>query len=129
MNEKMLSTNLSFDYTRLRELPNFVLNIGRNFEGWLVGGGAFWFVLGEGFPKDFDIIVPLHRWMEVARTIPYKTESNTFGGFKVRDRDTQGNLIGVDIWAEDLGHFLMSKTKQSQFCVQIQQQIIVTTIQ
>lgn len=98
------ATNMipKYIYARSRHLPSFVRTLCWNHEGWVVGGGAKYLIGLTRDYKDWDIIIPSHKWMDVPPIIPHKTESNTFGGYKVNIEK-----CSVDVWCEDLGHFIM----------------------
>lgn len=113
---------MRFDYTRLRDMPVIVRALAFNHEAWVVGGAAEYLVGAIDELRDWDVIVPIRNWTDAQHLIPYQTPSNTFGGHKI---DVNG--IDVDVWAEDLDHFLMTATKGIKIAVQPRKQLIVST--
>lgn len=65
---------------------------------WIVGSAADPF---NHKPRDWDLMVPFHRWNEVAPMIPKDAIPNTFGGWKFTVDDVE-----IDIWPEDLSDWL-----------------------
>lgn len=103
-----------------KELPGIVKSILLNTSGFLVGGSIQELV--EGIEsKDYDILVPdREQYMSIIRIlnpISDKIELNTFGGLKFSFvyEDTKNididRIIVVDIWCEELSHFLSVTTK------------------
>lgn len=96
---------------RIRDLPLLVRVLSFIFNGYVVGGGAK-YLAGDtdSLPKDWDVVVPPEHWSEVCKIVPWKTVTNTFGGFKIDD---------VDFWSEDLGHYFRTITKDKQGAVAV----------
>ena len=113
---------MKFDYAKIREFPPLVRAFTFNHEAWLVGGAAKWIVGLQPDLRDWDIIVPVRNWTDAQHLIPYQTMSNTFGGFKI---EVEGQP-DIDVWAEDLDHFLATCTKgDNVIAVQPRKQLIV----
>ncbi len=80
-----------FDYDRIKSMPAKVRVFTHAFDGWIVGSSAR-FMCGEiDQCSDWDVIVPVNMWGRACRTIPHKSETNSFGGVKLRDDD--GSVI------------------------------------
>ena len=89
--------DLSIVYERIREVPQVVRSATYIHYGWVVGGAANYMCGLTDFIRDWDVIVPPHEWSKFAKTLPYKSMTNTFGGIKLIDS------IEIDLWPEDLG--------------------------
>ena len=89
-----------------RDLPEVVQSILITSEGWLVGNSVENLIKGEKV-NDFDIIVPSRELFQVVvKQLHCKNNFfglNSYGGIKVILQD-----IYIDIWCEELSHFLMS---------------------
>lgn len=83
-------------------LPETIKNILLISEGWLVGSAVKHIIYGE-VPKDYDILIPSRELYQIVCTTlrDYEYKINTFGGLKFKI-----NGLEVDIWVEELGHFI-----------------------
>lgn len=90
------------------ELDNKIKSILLSTNGWLVGGSIEQ-VCNDEVVSDYDIIVPnrdLYRKMIVSLCSLFHHTINNYGGFKfVVDG------IDVDIWCEELSHFIDTANK------------------
>ena len=90
-----------------RLLPPAIQSILLTSEGWLVGGAVDTILKGE-VPEDFDIIVPdINKYnLTIKQIHSYDPviEINSYGGLKI----TADDGATLDIWPEELGHFLIS---------------------
>lgn len=97
-----------------KELPLTIKNLLLNSSGFLVGGAIDKLVLGEE-PKDYDIIIPdRESFMSAVRFLHTSMvlEPNTFGGMKFTSLDKDQSLV-IDIWCEELSHFMVTATKMN----------------
>lgn len=118
----------AFNYERIRRMPFSVRTFTFQFDGWVVGGGGLFLAGLADDVLDWDVIVPPSNWTDAQHLIPYQTPSNTFGGFKLRDADPDGNPIEVDVWAEDVGHFINHQHRVQQVLVQPRYQKILMLV-
>lgn len=90
-------------------LPNLIKSILLTSEGWLVGSGPENMIYG-GHTRDYDILVPSRELYQITcaqlRTYDPKVSLNTFGGLKFKL-----NNLEIDLWPEELGHFIMTAIK------------------
>jgi hypothetical protein len=89
-------------------LPDIIKGALITSEGYLVGGALRDMVNGDR-PKDFDIIVPYHKWKYLVIFFKHQGAHfalNTFGGHKYRVPDGCGGYIFVDAWPEEVGSYL-----------------------
>ena len=96
-----------------KNLPILIKSILLTSEGWLVGG-APWDLMNDRVPKDYDVIVPSAELFQIVvkQLSSYdnlSTTINTFGGLKFTDKDVQGETL--DIWCEELDHFIKTANK------------------
>ncbi len=87
-------------------LPQKIKTLLLISEGWLVGSAPEK-LLNSEIPKDYDIIVPSRELFQLTCCL-FKNEKidiNTFGGIKIQIND-----LLIDIWCEELGHFIMTST-------------------
>lgn len=96
--------------TFYKQLPIEIRSLLLISEGWLVGSSIN--ALIENKPvNDYDIVVPNRELFQNAllylKTLGEITVT-TFGGNKV----TTDKLV-IDIWCEELGHFLQSSLNQT----------------
>jgi hypothetical protein len=89
-----------------RGLPKVISSILITSKGWLVGSSIRQILNGET-PRDFDIIVSngddFQNTVMFLRDMATSYKINTCGGLKF---DLNG--LEVDIWVEDLEHFMRS---------------------
>ena len=97
-----------------RKLPEIIQSALLVSEGWLVGS-SIGQILEEKKVNDFDIIVPnpnlyiiTCKWLQ---TLSTDSRVNSFGGMKF---ELPGN-IDIDIWPEELDHFLKNANKLEYF--------------
>lgn len=96
---------------RYGKLPDLVITLLVNHQGWLVGTGAAWLVEDtDELPSDFDVIIPPTEWCEAMRVIHHATDSlvvrfNKFGGLKVLGKYS-GLKGDIDVWPSTLEDFL-----------------------
>jgi hypothetical protein len=90
-------------YERLREVPAIVKAFCFGFDGIVVGGSAKFLTGDAAEVNDWDVVIPPHKWHDASKIIPYKSETNTFGGVKVI-----ADGVCVDVWAECLVHYFAS---------------------
>lgn len=88
--------------TVYNKLPTEIKGILLSSKGWLVGRSIENLINGQE-PKDFDIIIDANNYINIFYIIKeYYTGFNTYGGYRL---DVKGYI--VDIWVEDLEHFLL----------------------
>ena len=80
--------------------PKIVTKLTTLCDAWLVGSSAD---LNNKSPRDFDIFVPIDKWLEASNYIPQDAKINSLGGFKVICES-----IEVDIWTGKMETFLAS---------------------
>ncbi len=91
--------------TIYQHLPVPIRSILIISDGWLVGS-SIKSILAEEPVNDYDIIVPVEKWMNTLVSIKqYDHVVNTFGGMKFTIVTTAG-VIDLDIWPENIDHFL-----------------------
>ena len=74
--------------------PPFVMRLTTNFDAWVVGSSA----INTGTPpRDWDILVPWHRWHEATSMIPQNATPNSLGGWKFKIEGVE-----IDMWPGDL---------------------------
>lgn len=89
----------------MHTLPRMVTKLTAIHDAWIVGSAA---APDVEKPRDYDIVVPFHKWNEVAQLIPIDAKPNTFGGWKFKDEgDTE-----VDVWPDDLGRVMTAGMAQ-----------------
>lgn len=94
-----------------------------DFEGWLVGSAVPWFEgMTDDKPKDYDVIIPPHRWPEAMRSLAdVEYEVNSFGGLKFK---TGSDVI--DVWPDSLGgYFRMGGTKTPIYALSLDPRVTV----
>ena len=80
--------------------PNIVTKLTTLCDGWLVGSSAD---IEVENPRDYDIFIPIDKWLLASNFIPRDAKINRMGGFKVI---CEG--IEVDIWTGKMEDFLDS---------------------
>jgi hypothetical protein len=95
-----------------KELPIYIKSILLNNSGYLVGSAISRMIKGE-IIKDYDIIIPdREMYMAAVRSLTSISRAehqiNTFGGMKFY----VGEAVVIDIWCEELDHFITNATKQ-----------------
>lgn len=96
--------------TLYRLLPQDIKTILLISEGWLVGNSIS-NILEDFAPKDYDIVVTdVNKFGTVNKAIQLISDGyflNNYGGFKYKLKSG----IFVDIWPEELSHFLMTANR------------------
>lgn len=91
-------------------LPQFIKAILVQSYGWLVGSTPEAFLNGAAIIKDYDILVEdKNLYQDVVKMLSasgFQHEFNSFGGNKFTN-----DKFEIDIWCEDLGHFLQNSTQ------------------
>lgn len=112
-------------YERLREVPGIVKSFCFGYGGVVVGGAAKFLAGTSHSVRDWDVIIPVSRWSEAARIIPYKSQTNTFGGVKIAS-----DGVEVDVWSEDLVHYFETISGQFEpIAVNIRNKQVITGTQ
>lgn len=97
-----------------RKLPEIIQSTLLTSEGWLVGSSISQ-LLDNKEVKDYDIIVPSRELFQiVCKTLYGQAEQasiNSFGGMKF----ILPNGIDIDIWSEELDHFLKNANRLQYF--------------
>jgi hypothetical protein len=93
----------SFKYDMIPFMPTLVRALCFNHDAWVVGNSAKFMCGKPDLPKDWDVIVPIHQWMEACRIFPVGSKTNTFGGVKVISDN-----IEIDVWADDVGRYFQT---------------------
>jgi hypothetical protein len=70
---------------------------------YIVGSYAK-FLAGEDVPEpnDYDVLVPLNKWQNIALLIPPGAALNKFGGWRFTCDDGKE----VDVWPDSVEHYL-----------------------
>lgn len=94
-----------------RKLPEAIKSVLLTSEGWLVGG-SIESLINDKAANDYDIIVPDRELFQtVTKQLTSLTGTgvsiNSFGGLKI----TLENGLKIDIWCEELDHFLKNAKK------------------
>jgi hypothetical protein len=89
----------------MRTLPAIVTKLTHGLDAWIVGSPAN---PENQNPRDYDLIVPYHKWNEATMIMPKDGTLNTFGGYKFVD---ENNTI-VDVWPGDMWWILKSTQKK-----------------
>lgn len=93
-----------------REVPPLIQMVLLTSEGWLVGS-SITSLLNKENVNDYDVIVPSRELFQIIcknlQTAAISMEINSFGGFKFKFE----NGLDLDIWPEELDHFLKSSLK------------------
>jgi hypothetical protein len=104
---------MKFNYRASTSLPSAVRSFTYGFEGWIVGGAAKYLLgLTQEPPRDYDIVIPLHRWHEASLTIPKGSRTNSFGGIKF-----VSDMVEIDVWGDDIGHYFANSDFPSNYGV------------
>lgn len=82
-----------------KKLPSIVSRILTNYDGWLVGSAAN---PANDDPRDFDLMIPHHRWHDAAAAMPTDARLNSWNGVKFNDPDSGKE---IDCWPGDLSWF------------------------
>ncbi len=110
------------NYKLIGPLPPIVRALVYGHDAWIVGGAAKYMLgLVAEPPKDWDVLVPFHRYETAARLAPKGSLTNTFGGINI-----QSDGFEVDIWPGDVGHHLAQTPEENPVAVHLQTQ---TTLQ
>jgi len=80
--------------------PKIVTKLTTLCDGWLVGSSA---LDSDKEPRDYDVFIPIDKWLEASNYIPYNAKINRMGGFKVISDGKE-----VDIWTGKMEDFLAS---------------------
>ncbi len=80
--------------------PKIVTKLTTLCNGWLVGSSAD---INNENPKDYDVFIPIDKWLEASNYIPQDAKINRMGGFKVLCEGVE-----VDIWTGKMEDFLAS---------------------
>ena len=80
--------------------PNIVTKLTTLCDGWLVGSSA---EEDNDNPRDYDIFIPIDKWLEASNYIPQDAKINRMGGFKVISDGKE-----VDIWTGKMEDILTS---------------------
>ena len=82
----------------VRNFPRLVAQLTTNHDAWIVGGACI-----SDTPKDYDVVVPLHRWAAAACLLyGHDTyEINTFGGLKINEGGVE-----IDVWPDEIGRMM-----------------------
>jgi len=80
--------------------PKIVTKLTTLCDGWLVGSSAD---LENNNPRDYDVFIPINKWLEASNYIPQDAKINSMGGFKVICEN-----IEVDVWTGKMEDFLAS---------------------
>jgi len=108
-----------------RKLPELIKSILITSEGWLVGTSISQ-ILESKNVTDYDIIVPDRELFQIVTkqlSVDFDCEINSYGGLKFIGED--GTV--VDIWCEELGHFLMT-ANSIKYIYNHKRQIIIEKI-
>lgn len=93
--------NMKLNEERRDRCPPLVELFAQRYDAWIVGGAARYLLDLEENVKDWDLLVPLYRWIDAARVLPRGATANAFGGFKFQ---SHGHTL--DVWGGDIGeHF------------------------
>ena len=85
-----------------------VKNILLISEGWLVGNSIN-NILNDEEVKDYDIIAPnreLYHKILFLSGSNYQFSINSYGGVKLQIDNYGNDTLSIDIWCEDLSHFI-----------------------
>jgi hypothetical protein len=106
--------------TIYQNLPSPVKTLLIQSQGWLVGSAPYKLMSGEQ-PKDYDIVVPNRELFQTTlMTLPdVDLKLNTFGGMKIVSD------ITIDIWCEELDHFL-SYASPFAYAYNLKRQILIS---
>lgn len=122
---EVMGRGLPIINTRRLHIPQFV----RPYlvEGWLVGGGARYLTGQQDVtPRDWDVLVPAHRWSEVLHLIPGTARVTPMGGIKIAD-DSRLWTITADVWPGDIDVYLARVTKNvlTQTAIRLPLELVV----
>ena len=97
-----------------RKLPELIQSTLLISEGWLVGSSIAQ-LLENKEVKDYDILVPSREKYQIICKMLFGLADqaiiNTFGGMKY----IFSNGLNIDIWPEELDHFLKNGNKLQYF--------------
>lgn len=98
--------------TFYRSLPSFVKSLLVTSEGWIVGKSITQIFNNETV-NDFDIIVPDRECfqkvvLQLAGYDDCTIQVNSYGGIKATFAYDDSDDSIIDIWCEELSHFLMN---------------------
>ncbi len=98
---------------KLNGWPSLVRMLVLNHNAWLIGGAAKAVLNNEDLDglRDWDVHVPFSEWAHASLLIPAGSQSNSFGGWKVIEKD-----VAIDIWPGDVGE-VVSRYGGSTHCL------------
>lgn len=100
-----------------RKLPELIQSTLLISEGWLVGSSIAQ-LLENKEVKDYDILVPSREKYQIVckmlSDISNINMVNSFGGMKF-EIGPLDDIINIDIWPEELDHFLKNGNKLQYF--------------
>lgn len=82
------------------KFPGLVSKLTTLCDGWLVGSSA---IVSDVEPRDYDVFIPIDKWLEASNYIPVDAKINRMGGFKVICEGKE-----VDVWTGKMESFLAS---------------------
>lgn len=87
------------------QLPSVVALLTHNCDAWIVGSAAN---PSESLydVRDWDLLIPFHKWHNACLVVPDDAKKNSLGGWKFRTSDD----IEIDIWPGELS-FIMKNPK------------------
>ncbi len=101
------------NYKKVADLPALVRSFCHQGNGWIVGSSAKYLLdLANGYPRDWDILIPHTHWKTTSKSVPVGTPANSMGGFKISDK----SLI-IDLWTQDIGDFLAETPNPPEYAV------------
>jgi len=80
--------------------PKIVTKLTTLCDGWIVGSSANPDNIN---PRDYDIFIPIDKWLEASNYIPQTAKINRMGGFKLK---CEG--IEIDVWTGKMETILAS---------------------
>jgi len=80
--------------------PKIVTKLTTLCDGWLVGSSAD---MSNENPRDYDVFIPIDKWLEASNYIPQDSKINRLGGFKVICEGKE-----VDVWTGQMENILQS---------------------
>jgi len=110
-----------------RDLPAEIISLLLISEGWIVGS-CLEKLLKDEKPNDFDIIVPNRELFQVTtRTIAALINNRGFNSYTINSYGGIKTTIGelsIDIWCEELSHFLMN-ANHAKYIYNFKKQVLI----
>ena len=86
-----------------KKYPKIVTKLTTLCDAWIIGSAVV-----EENPRDYDVFVPIDKWLEASNYIPQNAKINRLGGFKMVCEGKE-----IDVWTGKM-EFILT-TNQFKF--------------